>query len=592
MLLVLALAVAVGAAGESSARVDISASANPSWQKHSGKIKPGVPFVLTLNPANSLSCRISVLGPGKRHWRAWTFAAEVGKALRLTFFTRVGATPGRWVFRAGCQLPSKQRVVISTAATVGGTGTGPLVAQGDLRVRKVLLSRGKGAKETGGYPYWDAADVSPSTFDWGYPSPCRFGCSNADYWKTKDGVRYHLVSERGYFYRNCTDYVAWKLESLGISTRLTRGRHNGKDWDDDSSGVTVDAVPELGDAAVWNKGGAGFGHVAFVEEVRQVEGVWEVKVSQYNRGSGAGNYNYSDWIRTGDGMTYVDFNGTGKPLISPTPASKWEGWIVQWDGDGKAQKTAWLVSGGKRYHIPDTATFFCLQRKGHPGPVPLPSGVLDQLKDQLHEPAKCGSGPSPPPAPAPTPPPGGGGDTSAPSAPGGLGVSNVTTSSFRVTWSASSDNVGVTGYDVYLNNSFVATTSVQIADISGQPCGTSHTVGVAARDAAGNVSGRANISASTQACPAPPPAPSASIGLARGPSAPAGYWYAITFSNFPPNSDVTASCHDSVDPQGFRTFTIRTNGSGGYYTQGQCYSGDGPSHWVRSGGVESNRVNW
>ena len=134
--------------------------------------------------------------------------------------------------------------------------------------------------------------------------------------------------------------------------------------------------------------------------------------------------------------------------------------------------------------------------------------------------------------------------------------------------------------------------SVRIADISGRGCGTSHTVGIAARDAAGNISARTNISASTHGCPQPPPAPSPSINLARGPGAPAGYWYAITFSNFPPNTTVSASCHDSVDPGGFRNFTFTTNGSGGHYTQGQRYSGDHPSHWVRANGIESNRVDW
>lgn len=43
-------------------------------------------------------------------------------------------------------------------------------------------------------------------------------------------------------------------------------------------------------------------------------------------------------------------------------------------------------------------------------------------------------------------------DTTAPSIPTGVGVSSATSSSLRVAWTASTDNVGVTKYEVYRNN--------------------------------------------------------------------------------------------------------------------------------------------
>jgi hypothetical protein len=55
---------------------------------------------------------------------------------------------------------------------------------------------------------------------------------------------------------------------------------------------------------------------------------------------------------------------------------------------------------------------------------------------------------------------------------------------------------------------------------------------------------------------------------------------------------VSVSCRDSVDPGGFYTFTMTTNGSGYAFTQNQCYSGDHPDHWVIAGGVASNHVQW
>jgi hypothetical protein len=89
---------------------------------------------------------------------------------------------------------------------------------------------------------------------------------------------------------------------------------------------------------------------------------------------------------------------------------------------------------------------------------------------------------------------------------------------------------------------------------------------------------------------APPPGPSAS--LAKGPAAPSGFRYAITLNNFGPNAAITITCHDSVDPQGFYTFTLHTNGSGYAFTQSYCYSGDHPDHWFKANGVESNHVQW
>ncbi len=52
------------------------------------------------------------------------------------------------------------------------------------------------------------------------------------------------------------------------------------------------------------------------------------------------------------------------------------------------------------------------------------------------------------------------------------------------------------------------------------------------------------------------------VTLAQGPAAPKGFRYAITLTNFPANSNVSISCHDSVSPNGFYTFSLATNGSG------------------------------
>jgi WD40 repeat protein len=82
------------------------------------------------------------------------------------------------------------------------------------------------------------------------------------------------------------------------------------------------------------------------------------------------------------------------------------------------------------------------------------------------------------------------------------------------------------------------------------------------------------------------------IRLSRGPTAPAGYRYSITVDGFTPNRDVTITCHDSVDQNGFYQFTLHVDSAGRASTNSYCYSGDGPDHWVTADGIESNHVTW
>lgn len=66
----------------------------------------------------------------------------------------------------------------------------------------------------------------------------------------------------------------------------------------------------------------------------------------------------------------------------------------------------------------------------------------------------------------------------------------------------------------------------------------------------------------------------------------------MTLAGFPAGVSVTVTCHDSKDPGGFFTFILVTDAGGSASTQSQCYSGDGPDHWVIANGIESNHVTW
>lgn len=88
-------------------------------------------------------------------------------------------------------------------------------------------------------------------------------------------------------------------------------------------------------------------------------------------------------------------------------------------------------------------------------------------------------------------------DTQAPSNPTNLASANITASSFDVSWTASTDNVGVTGYNVYLGGSLNGSTTSTSYSFSGLSANTSYTVAVEAYDAAGNTSGQASTNVTT-----------------------------------------------------------------------------------------------
>jgi len=83
---------------------------------------------------------------------------------------------------------------------------------------------------------------------------------------------------------------------------------------------------------------------------------------------------------------------------------------------------------------------------------------------------------------------GGSGDTTPPTAPTGLTGTSPTPNAPQISWTASTDNVGVTGYRVLRNNVQIATTTATSYTDAGAAEGGSYTYTVTAVDAAGNVS--------------------------------------------------------------------------------------------------------
>jgi surface antigen len=123
------------------------------------------------------------------------------------------------------------------------------------------------AADTGGYPDADATDCSAT---YGVYSWCKGGT-----W----------LSGRGYGYRNCTDFAAWKVQSLGVPDSRTRGLGNANTWDDraPSNGVAVNGTAVAGSVAISNAGS--FGHLAYVSSVSG----GTITVQEYNK-LGTGTY--------------------------------------------------------------------------------------------------------------------------------------------------------------------------------------------------------------------------------------------------------------------------------------------------------------
>ncbi len=105
-------------------------------------------------------------------------------------------------------------------------------------------------------------------------------------------------------------------------------------------------------------------------------------------------------------------------------------------------------------------------------------------------------------------------DTTPPSAPTNLAATAISASRIDLIWSASADNVGVVGYDIYRGASKIATAKgTSYSDTNGLASNTLYTYTVKAKDAALNVSAASNTASATT-LPGIPAAPTGVIATA------------------------------------------------------------------------------
>ncbi|MFF2481266.1 discoidin domain-containing protein [Paenibacillus sp. NPDC058071] len=88
-------------------------------------------------------------------------------------------------------------------------------------------------------------------------------------------------------------------------------------------------------------------------------------------------------------------------------------------------------------------------------------------------------------------------DTQPPSIPAGLTATAASSSLINLAWQPSTDNVGVTGYDIYRNGALIASTAQTSYADNGLTPSTSYTYTVVAKDGAGNSSAASSPATAT-----------------------------------------------------------------------------------------------
>lgn len=157
-------------------------------------------------------------------------------------------------------------------------------------------------------------------------------------------------------------------------------------------------------------------------------------------------------------------------------------------------------------------------------------------------------------------------DTTAPSIPTGLSASAVSTTQIDLTWNASTDDVGVTGYKIYRDSVQVGTSAGTSYSDTGLTQNTLYSYTVAAYDAGNNTSSQS--SASTATTQADVTAPTRSAGAPSGQLDPS-----TTSTTISLTTDENATCKYSTSASVSYASMTNTFGTTGGTSQSTTVSG-------------------
>lgn len=107
-----------------------------------------------------------------------------------------------------------------------------------------------------------------------------------------------IYGYNGYDYGYCTWYVANRI-------RVPANWGNANTWDNAAprAGWSVNGSPKPGAIAVSNRGY--YGHVAYIEDVKSINGQTMIKYSDMNGLAGFGRVGYSGWVPVGKFDSYI-----------------------------------------------------------------------------------------------------------------------------------------------------------------------------------------------------------------------------------------------------------------------------------------------
>ena len=139
--------------------------------------------------------------------------------------------------------------------------------------------------DDGGYPWANATTLNEATYDWGYSTcpPSDLGCKNySKLLYNLNGTIYGEADPWGYNLRNCTSYVAWKINQ--VFHKDISGWGNASNWAKAAASTyhvyqPSSYTPQKGDIAQWYSPSP-WGHVAYVYDVNN--GI--ANLAEYNAG--------------------------------------------------------------------------------------------------------------------------------------------------------------------------------------------------------------------------------------------------------------------------------------------------------------------
>lgn len=228
----------------------------------------------------------------------------------------------------------------------------------------------------------------------------------------------------------------------------------------------------------------------------------------------ASAYGYGILINGSNVIGIADggYSGWSYNLATPISANVWSHVVFTLDGWGASTTGKLYVDGVLKNTFTGTAG----QYASYPfnigssanGAARLFSGDIDDVRiynralsaTEVQSLYNAGTGSQPTPTPTPTPTT----DTTAPSTPTGLVTAVVSSAQISMSWTASTDNIGVTGYKIYRDGTLVATTNGTFYTDSSLSPSTSYSYTITALDAAGNESAQSSASVSTTYAYVPP----------------------------------------------------------------------------------------